>query len=279
MIFLSAMESMMDRVERYRSTARQALVALLRETGSPRTLHRLRTHLRRLQAYLELAGEVDQARLLSDRVSGLSRLRTLHVFERYLTTIDAPAKDIRPVARCIAKVTRKVTHSHVYEDLIEQLDRLQIRSAAIPPRWMQERLRLSRMQHAEAVRKLIMEATAHPRRRCLHALRLRIKSIRYQEEWADCRSGRARDLLRILKHAQTVLGKYEERVQFTKLATKMELRSVCTVDKDRRRARKRARTLPSQLMTIVERLRVKAMQAREDGAMPRRTQRARAYAG
>ena len=272
------MESMMDRVERYRSTARQALVALLHEAGSPRTLHRLRTHLRRLQAYLELTGEFDQARLLSDRVSGLSRLRTLHVFERYLTTIDAPARDIRPVARCIAKVTRKVTQGHVYEDLIEQLDRLQIPSA-MPPRWMQERLRLSRTQHADAVRRLIMEATAHPRHRCLHALRLRIKSIRYQEEWADGRSGRARDLLRILKHAQTVLGKYEDRVQFTKLATKMELRSLCTVDKDRRRARKRARTLPSQLMTIVERLSVKAMQARDDGAMPRRTQRARAYAG
>jgi CHAD domain-containing protein len=111
----------------------------------------------------------------------------------------------------------------------------------------------------EALRALIAEASTRPRRQVLHALRLRLKTIRYQEEWVGGTSRRDRPLLRLLKRAQTVLGDYEDRVQFRKLAGHLSKRTRRRAKRDWRRAKKKARRLAPQLQAVVDELMRRAM--------------------
>jgi hypothetical protein len=249
----------MDPVARYESTARQALLALSNDDRRPKTVHLLRTSLRRLQAYLELAGEFHQAHVLSTCVSELSPLRTLHVFEQYLKDTGACRKDIDTIGRKIAKTTARLKRRRVGNRIVERLNSLHIPPSPSPPHWMQQQLRSAREAHAGALRDMIAEASICPRRRLLHALRLRLKSIRYQEEWASGGSRHDRHLLSLLKRAQTVLGDYEERVQFRKLEANLGRRARKRLKKDWRRARKRARLVPPQLVTVMHRLMRKAI--------------------
>jgi CHAD domain-containing protein len=216
----------------------------------PKTLHRLRTHLRRLQAYLELVGEVSNARIIAKCVSRLSRLRTLHVFERYLVSLKAPRSDLRLIRKRIRTRQAKLQSLDVYRTIERRVQR-----HAIPPTpgnqgWMRERLLDLRQANGQALGELIAHAQAKPRRKRLHALRLKIKSIRYQEEWALGQQEERPDLVGWLKHAQSVLGEYEERTQFRKLADKIGLQSLPRIEKDWRVARKKARALPDHLADL-----------------------------
>jgi CHAD domain len=244
----------MNRIAHYDRTARQALRSLANDHDSPKTLHHLRTHLRRLQAYLDLSGDVRQTEILSSCVSELSPLRTLHVFEEYLKRTDARRKDIEEIRRRIAAAADKMRRRRVYENMVSRLNGLQIPPSPSAPHWLQQRLRGARHGHLEALRELMTAASKRPRRRVLHALRLRLKTIRYQEEWAAGKSRRDRTLLSQLKRAQTVLGDYEDLVQFRKLARDLSGRTRTRVKKDWRRARKKARRLASRLQAVVDRL-------------------------
>ncbi|MDE3118471.1 MAG: CHAD domain-containing protein [Nitrospirota bacterium] len=236
-----------DRVSRYRTTALHALAALAAGDRRPKTLHRLRTHLRRLQAYLELVGEEDSAAIIARSVSRFSRLRTLHVFDQYLDRFDAPGRDRRLVTQRIRAVEGKLKKKRTYRKVECMVERHALPPTPAPSDWMGRHLIALRHRHADRLRKLIAQASADPRRKTLHRLRLMIKSIRYQEEWALDAPYARPDLVAWLKQAQTVLGEYEELAQFRKLAAKLRLKSQALIAQDWRRARDRARAMPAHL--------------------------------
>ena len=238
------------RISRSRSTALSSLTALGAGDSRPKILHRVRTELRRLQAFLDLIGETERSGRIADCVSNLSSLRTLQVFEKYLATVHAGKQDRRRVGRRVAKLLDKLRHKQVYRSVEAQV---RTETTGLPPQsddWMVARFRLLRDQQAEALADQLDMATANPRRRTLHALRLRIKAIRYQEELALLYPFGNPDVVSRLKAAQTVLGEYEERAEFRKLARDLGLSCRKRLKKDWRRARKRARLVPDELSNL-----------------------------
>jgi CHAD domain-containing protein len=239
-----------DRAVRYQAVVLRALESLSAGDDRPKTLHRLRTHLRRLQAYLELVGEASNARIIAKCVSRLSQLRTLQVLERHLTSLKAQRSDLRLVRKRIRARQAKLQRTDVYRKIERR-----VQQHAIPPTpgnqdWMRERMFDLRRANGQALSALIAAAQAKPRRKRLHALRLKIKSIRYQEEWALGTQEERPDLVGWLKHAQSVLGEYEERTQFRWLADKLGLQSFPRIEQDWRAARKKARALPDHLADL-----------------------------
>lgn len=240
-----------ERPVRYHAVVLQALARLSGGDTDAATLHRARTHLRRLQAYLELVGEARNADAIARCVMRLSKLRTLQVFERYLSTLDAPRPDRKAVKRRLRVTRGKLERSHTYA----AIDRI-VRRHALPPTpanpdWLAERMRTARHAHADALRQLTAKVGAKPRRKTLHRLRLLIKSIRYQEEWALDRPYAMPALVRRLKHVQAVLGDYEDLVQFRKLARSLDLRSAAIIKKLWRKSRARARALSAHLVAYL----------------------------
>lgn len=239
---------------RCRSVVLRALDSLLAGQGGQKTLHRLRTHLRRVQAYLELVGEDRNAQIMAKCVSRLSSLRTLQVFERYLTQLGAPNSDVRKVKDSIRGKRAKLNRKQVYSKIGRRVRRHAFLSTEVSANWMAERMESLRREHAATLQELIEKAMSNPRRKTLHAIRLKIKSIRYQEEWALSQAYAKPSLVSWLERAQSVLGDYEERAQFRKLARALDLKSYPTIVKDWRRARTCARALPGQLTDIIEEL-------------------------
>jgi CHAD domain-containing protein len=105
-----------------------------------------------------------------------------------------------------------------------------------------------RPTHLSQLRGQALAAAADPRRRTLHALRLSIKSLRYQEECGFGHHGAQPSLVQSLKEAQNILGAYEDRAQFRKLARHLDLKATQLIERDLHRARKRARALPRTLL-------------------------------
>jgi len=243
-----------DRASRYRATALHALAALAAGDRRAKTLHRLRTHLRRLQAYLELVGEEESAAIMARCVSRFSRLRTLQVFESYLDRLDAPGKDRRLVQARIRAWQNELKHKRAYRKTIRSVEHYALPPTPTSADWLSRRMVALRRRHADGLRTLIVQAEAEPRRKILHSLRLMIKSVRYQEEWALGAAYARPDLVAWLKQAQTVLGDYEELAQFRKLAAKLGLKSEATIEQDWRRARDRARSMPAQLHKRIDTL-------------------------
>lgn len=239
-----------DRAAAARAAALKALARLARGDRRAKTLHRLRVQLRRLQAYLELVGEAENAELVADCVSRLSDLRTLHVFQAYLRAIRAPGED-RRVVRARAKALRKrLDRKNIWSKIARRVERHALPPSPAPADWLAQRLPALRRRHAAELAALIAEARDDPRRKQLHALRLKVKALRYQEEWA---AGRTK-LALLLKEAQTLLGEYEERAQFRKLARKLGLQSLDRITADWRRARARAQEVPAGLAPVLDAL-------------------------
>ena len=240
-----------DRPARYRAVVLQALARLSGGDTDDATLHRARTHLRRLQAYLELVGEDRNADRVAHCVMRLSKLRTLQVFERYLSKLDAPRSDRKAVRRRLRATRDKLERARTYATIERIVRRHALPPTPANPDWLAERMRAARHDHADALRQLTAKAGAKPRRKTLHRLRLLIKSIRYQEEWALDRPYAMPALFRRLKHVQAVLGDYEDLVQFRKLARTLELRSAAVIRKQWRKSRTRARALPAHLVAYL----------------------------
>jgi CHAD domain-containing protein len=237
-----------DRPARYREVVLQALARLADGDTNAATLHRARTHLRRLQACFELTGADRRAASLARCVARVSPLRMLQVFARYLKRHGAPRSDRKAVQRRIRAARKALDRVRAYQAIRRIVRRQAWPQAAADPAWLAGRMQASREAHAEELRRLIAEAGAKPRRKTLHRLRLLIKTIRYQEEWALDHPFAQPDLIGRLKHAQAVLGDYEDLFQFRKLARSMDLRSSPSIEKAWRRARRRARALPARLI-------------------------------
>ncbi len=252
MLTMPGYEASDSRARRYQTIVLHAAAQLASGDVRPKTLHMLRTHLRRLQAYLELIGEDQNAEIMARCVSKVSPLRTLQVFERYLARLGSPRSDRRKVEALIQAARAKLKRNHRYR----KIERL-VRHHGLPPTpgrrdWMARRLAALRSVTAETLLEMIAEAAAHPRRRALHALRLKVKSVRYQEEWTLGQPFARPDLVSRLKQTQTVLGDYEERAQFRKLAAKLNLKSAERIEKDWRRSRAQARAVPADLRPVAE---------------------------
>lgn len=236
-----------DRVSRYKTVVLHALASLSAGDRRAKTLHRLRTHLRRLQAYWELVGEEENAAIMARCVSRFSQLRTLHVFGQYLDRLDAPGRDRRRVTQRTRALESKLKKRQTYKKVERVVEHYALPPTPASSDWMHRRIIALRRIHAFRLRELIAQTEAKPRRKTLHTLRLMIKSVRYQEEWALGAPYARPELVVWLKQAQTVLGDYEERAQFRKLATKLRLKSRRAIEQDWRLARQQARAFPLNL--------------------------------
>jgi CHAD domain-containing protein len=140
----------------------------------------------------------------------------------------------------------------VYGRIEQRLQKLPVSLAISDDEFLSQRLDILRQQHAEALRALQARALAAPRRKLFHQIRLLIKTIRYQEEWAlDGPLGKP-TLLTRLKRVQSVLGAYEDRAQFRKWSRSLKLGVRPRIRKDWRLARRRAWTVASQLDAIID---------------------------
>jgi len=239
---------------RYQTIVLQSLDSLSQGDSRSKALHRLRIHLRRLQAYLQLIGADLNAEMIGACVSRLSRLRTWQVFERYVRRLHASRSDLRKVRNRVERARLKLMEKHAYgqiKGLVLSYTSPSALAGSSPPTHLLAALRTG---NAQDLAQLIEKARRKPRRKRLHALRLKIKTIRYQEEWAlrgnDPRPG----LVEQLKDAQDVLGGYEDLAEFRKLVRSLGLECGQTITRDWRRARKRARALPAQLSLVSQAL-------------------------
>lgn len=220
----------------------------------PEVLHRLRVNLRRLQAHCELMGEEAKAAQIARCVSKFSHLRSLQVFQQYLSRIEAPRADSAKLQGLILNARAELHHRNSLRKVERCLWKMALTEEGSGNERLSGRLDLLRQVHLHELDNLIQTAIGKPRRKRLHALRLRIKAIRYQEEWALEKRERRSTFLKRLKDVQTTLGEFEELAEFRKLAKQLDFESRPRITKDWRRARKRARALPTHLGWILDHL-------------------------
>ena len=237
---------------------KDTVLQLLREVTMGRervdSIHAIRTHCRRLQALLELCGEAKRAREVADGVSRLSRLRALQVFRQYLVRCDATQKDLTLVDDRVAKQSRKLTRTEAYQKIERVVSKLSIHGIASPLDVGSRLIEARRHAHERQLKELIVAASDKPRRKRLHALRLALKTIRYQTEWLPARTVATHDLLSRLKRVQTILGRYEELADFRRWGKTLSRPVQQRISKDWKRARKRARYVPDTLQWLLDAL-------------------------
>jgi CHAD domain-containing protein len=233
-----------ERAERCRDLILAHLTRLSADGLDAALVHEIRMGLRRLQAYREVLGDQAAAKVLADCTSKLSRLRTLQVFSAYLEDEGAPRRDRRKVEKAVEEEYLRLQHKEAFRKIERRVRRYGLPLAnALPPADADDA-----GEAAEAaLDKALTRAEARPRRKRLHALRLRVKTVRYLVEWLTHEHARPSPRLAGLKRAQSVLGAYEERAEFRKLARKLDLDSASRIKKDWRRARRRARKTPKKL--------------------------------
>ena len=218
------------------------------------TIHAIRTHCRRLQALLELYGEARRAGAMADCVRSLSKLRALQVFRHYLVTRDAPQQDLALVDDWLIKRIRKLNRTKIYHRIEQVVWKQGLPSITSPAYSLTDRLDGLRHEHECLLKRLIAAASDNPRRKRLHALRLALKTIRYQTEWLPGRTAAKQDLLSQLKRVQGLLGKYEELADFHRWGKKLSPPVRARIRKDWRRARKRARLVPGEMSWLLDAL-------------------------
>ena len=238
---VAGMAAVEKRAAEYHARAVTFAHALRKPPFHPETVHRLRTHLRRLQAYAEFLQHPIVAARLARSVTWLSRLRTLDVFSHYLRRRKAPAKDLHRVAWALKEEAMVVAYAGRLEAIRSMLAKMTLARMRRPVAFVENRLSALRRETAErlavALRKLSPEAT----RKELHRLRLLVKSLRYQEEialetaWGDPRRMAA------FKRLQRTLGDYCDRDQFRRLAKKLNLACRGELKKEYRRYQEKAR--------------------------------------
>ncbi|MBS0171118.1 MAG: CHAD domain-containing protein [Nitrospira sp.] len=237
----------------YQSTILQLVVRLMEDEQSPEILHALRTHCRRLQAILQLCGEARDARVLARGVQRLSKLRASHVFKQYLLTIDASQADVALADARIHKQIQKAREAAAYDALAHV-----VMAHAVPPTLsgaaLLDRLESVRQEHHRRLQRLIEKARDSPTRKRLHALRLRLKTIRYQCECIAPQAGSTHDLLRKMIRLQGLLGRYEELSDFRRWGTQLSETVQKQIRNDWKKARKRARAIPGRLAWLLRAL-------------------------
>jgi len=240
-----------DAVEKRIAAVRARAIVFARALREPpfrhETVHRLRTHLRRLQAYAEFLQRPRIAARLAECVSWLSDLRALYVFQQSLRRRGASVLDRSRVDAAVRDEERAVARAGYPGAIRTRLAGLSVSRMRRPSAFLAERLASLSQERAArldaALRGLSPEAT----RKELHRLHLLIKSLRYQEEIAlEAGRGDPRTVA-ALKRLQRTLGDYCDRDQFRRLAKKMNLECQSEMKKEYRRYRQRARAAVRRL--------------------------------
>ena len=241
------MEAIEKRAALYYDHAVVFARALKKPPFPPETVHRLRTHLRRLQAYAELMQRPKAASSLAKGVTWLSRLRTLDVFYRYLRRRRGDAEDVRRVAWALREEESKVAHAGHVEAIRTLLERTSLARMHRPDDFLAMRLESLGHEHAGYLNAALRGLSAEAKRKELHRLRLLVKSLRYQEEIALETSWGRLPSVAALTRLQRTLGEYCDRDQFRRLARKMKLACREEMQKEYRRHRKLARAAVRKL--------------------------------
>lgn len=241
------MEAIEKRAALYYDHAVGFARALKNPPFPPETVHRLRTHLRRLQAYAELMQRPKAAGALAKGVTWLSRLRTLDVFHRYLRRRCAGAEDVRCVAWALREEETKVAHAGYVEVIRALLERTSIVRMRRPDDFLAMRLESLGCAHADRLSAALRGLSAEAKRKELHRLRLLVKSLRYQEEIALETAWGNPPSVAALQRLQRTLGDYCDRDQFRRLARKMKLACRGEMQKEYRRYRRLARAAVRRL--------------------------------
>jgi len=213
----------------------------LEKAFRPETVHKLRTHLRRLQSYAEYLDRPKAAGRLGEAVSWFSRLRTLDEFQRYLRRLEVGAKDSRRVEKALRSEQEDVRKANRAAAVTLLLTNTPVASLMRPGEYIADRFQRLQPENRTVLDRGLQGLSSKPTRKELHRLRLLIKSLRYQQEiavemrWGNPRSAQA------LKRLQTVLGKYTDRAQFASLAKELNLSCQNKIKKDRRLSRRKAR--------------------------------------
>ncbi len=231
----------------YQSTVLQLVGRLMSEEEPPEVVHAIRTHMRRLQALLELYGDADHARLMARNVRRLSKLRALQVFRQYLIAIDACPSDLALVDARIHKQVQKLRQAEAYEKIAQAVRDYAIPSATEPDLFLLERLESVRHDHRQRCRRLIEAARDSPTRKRLHVLRLRLKTIRYQREWFAQQTDQHRACQKQIIRLQGLLGQYEELADFRRWGKRLSAVVQDRITTDWKKSRKRARKVPGDL--------------------------------
>ena len=243
----AGMAAMEKRAAEYHARAVTFAHALRKPPFHPETVHRLRTHLRRLQAYAEFLQRPIVAARLAQSVTWLSRLRTLDVFSRHLRRRKAPAKDLRRVAWALKEEAMMVAYAGRLEAIRSMLTKMTLARMRRPVAFVENRLSALRGETSEQLAAALLKLSPEATRKELHRLRLLVKSLRYQEEialetaWGDPRRMAA------FKRLQRTLGDYCDRDQFRRLAKKMNLACRGELKQEYRRYRDRARAAVRKL--------------------------------
>ena len=235
------MEAIEKRAALYYDHAVGFARALKKPPFHPETVHRLRTHLRRLQAYAELMQCPQAADAFAKGVTWLSPLRTLDVFLRYLRRRRGAVDDVRRVAWALREEETKVVHAGYMEAIVALLERTSLDRMRGPDDVLAMRLKLLGREHADRLNDALGGLPAEAKRKELHRLRLLVKSLRYQEELILETPWGSRPSVAVLQRLQRTLGDYCDRDQFCRLAGKMKLACREEMQKEYRRYRKLTR--------------------------------------
>ncbi|WHZ14787.1 MAG: hypothetical protein OJF52_001627 [Nitrospira sp.] len=238
----------------YHATVLRLLRRLTAGDCQAADVHAIRTHCRRLQALSELCGDDEQAAVMAESVSRLSKLRALQVFQRYLAKIDAPQADRAVLQVRTMKKIQALQQKQVYGQIEQAVKNHALPTLTSPGRSLKDRLDILRREHVQNLERLIEAAKEKPRRKRLHALRLRLKTVRYQTEWLPGRSASKQQFVKRIKKVQTLLGHYEELADFRRWGKELDVTIQARIQKDWKRARKRARAVPADLAWLVETL-------------------------
>ncbi len=231
----------------YRSTLRELISRLMSHDASPDVVHAIRIHCRRLQALLELYADKDRARVMARAVRRLSKLRALQVFRQYLDTTQAIRSDLALVDAKIHNQVEKLQGAQAYEKIDRAVREDAIPQASAPQAVLLDRLDVVRLEHQWRLQRLLKAVRAAPTRKRLHALRLRLKTIRYQSEWFEPEGVSGDRFLKRLIRVQGRLGRYEELADFRRWGKQLSAPVRDRIQKDWKRARTRARAVPGDL--------------------------------
>lgn len=238
----------------YQATVLRLLRRLIAGDCAADNVHAIRTHCRRLQALLELCGDDERAAVMVQNVRQLSKLRALQVFQQYLTKIEAPKAEVKAVQAWVLEKDRQLRCTQVYRKIEQAVWKHALPTITQGGLSLHSRLEVFRDAHLHDLERRIEDVLEKPRRKRLHALRLALKTIRYQTEWLPGRPEPKQALVKRIKRVQAFLGRYEELAEFRRWGKKLDLSVQPRIRKDWKRARKRARAIPADLDWLVDAL-------------------------
>lgn len=250
----SPSQGLVDAAAAYQGTVLGLIHQLMAGDGVADTVHAVRTHCRKIQALLELSGDARRAAAIARAVRRLSKLRALQVFRRYLMKVDAAESDLAVVEAWIVKREQKLNHIQAYGKLEQVVWKQALPTISSQGHSLTGRLDVLREEQERRLSRLIKAAVDNPRRKCLHALRLAIKTIRYQIEWLPGLTGPKQTLLKKIKRVQSLLGRYEDLADFKRWGETLTPTVQARIRKDWKWARKRARAVPGDLSWLVDAL-------------------------